>query len=108
MFSTCPCATAGLPPFPPTWAAVRLYYEAVFAEAGLQLPDEALELLQNSSFAELTGCPGVCAYVPADFPSQNRASTGQEEWRQRVPPREGERKKGRVGPGRGLRGPTGY
>lgn len=99
-----PGAAAGLPPFPPTWAAVRLYYEAVFAEAGLQLPDEALELLQNSSFAELTGCPGVCAYVPADFPSQNQASTGQEEGRQLVLEREGERKKRRVRPGRGSRG----
>ncbi len=67
----------GLPPFPPAWAAVRLYFEAMFAEAGLQLPDEALELLQNSSFPELTGCPGVCAYVPADFPSKNRARPGE-------------------------------
>lgn len=67
----------GLPPFSPTWAALRLYFEAMFAEAGLQLPDEALELLQNSSFAELTNCPGVCTYVPADFPSKNQARRGR-------------------------------
>lgn len=70
----------GLPPFSPTWAALRLYFEGMFAEAGLQLPDEALELLQNSSFAELTGCPGVCTYVPADFPSKNQARRGRAGW----------------------------
>ena len=66
----------GLPPFPPTWEALRLYYQAVFAEAGLQLPDEALRVLQNSSFPELTGCPALCTFVPADFPSRNQARWG--------------------------------
>lgn len=67
----------GLPPFPPTWGALRLYFQAVFAEASLQLPDAALELLQYSTFPELTGCPALCTFVPTDFPSKNQVRQGQ-------------------------------
>ena len=59
----------GVGPIAPTWAAVRAYYQHIFADAELALGDEALALLQNSSFAQLTGCPAQCAYAPSDFPS---------------------------------------
>ena len=47
----------GAGPIPPTWAAVRAYFQHIFADAELALGDEALALLQNTSFAALTGWP---------------------------------------------------
>lgn len=61
----------GVPPLAPTWAALRDYFEFVFASSGFQLSDDALRLLQGSSFAELTGCPAFCTYAPQAFPSPN-------------------------------------
>ena len=47
----------GVPPLQPTWPAVAAYYRHAFANLSqpLELPDQAVDLLDSASFAELTG-----------------------------------------------------
>ena len=48
---------ADVAPLQPTWDAVKEYYEWVYDDLGLVIPDEAMDVLRNSSFVRLTGCP---------------------------------------------------
>ena len=64
----------GVPPLAPTWEAVRDYFQYAYADAGMALSDAALSILQNTSFAALSGCPAQCTYVAAAFPSVNQTS----------------------------------
>ena len=64
----------GVPPLSPTWEAVLDYLQYAYAEAGLALSDAALGILQNTTFAALSGCPAQCTYVAAAFPSANQTS----------------------------------
>jgi hypothetical protein len=62
---------ANLGPIQPTWDAVKEYYEWVYDDLGLVIPEDVIAILKNVSFITLTGCPSQCAYVSLDFPTTN-------------------------------------
>lgn len=61
---------ADIGPISPTWDALKEYYEWVYDELDLVIPDAAIQILKNTSFMNLTGCPTTCGYVNLDFPSE--------------------------------------
>lgn len=62
---------ADIGPIQPTWDAVKEYYEWVYDDLELVIPDQAMDILKNMSFMTLTGCPARCSYVSKAFPSEN-------------------------------------
>jgi hypothetical protein len=60
---------ADIPAVRPTWLTVRNFMEDTFRKQGVEVSDEAVEVLNTKSFGELTGCPAECSYSPPNFPS---------------------------------------
>lgn len=69
---------ADVAPLQPTWDAVKEYYEWVYDDLGLVIPEEAVDVLRNSSFTDLTGCPVRCSYTSKSFPSENSTSLSSQ------------------------------
>jgi len=65
---------ADIGPVQPTWDALKEYYEWVYDDLGLVIPEQAIDVLKNMSFMNLTGCPAMCGYIALDFPSENATS----------------------------------
>jgi len=62
---------ADIGPIQPTWDALKEYYEWVYDDFDLVIPEDAIEILKNTTFMTLTGCPSRCAYTSLNFPSEN-------------------------------------
>jgi len=62
---------ADIGPLQPTWRAVKEFYEWVYNDLNLTISDAAIDLLEDTGFNTLTGCPVKCAYALSDFPSEN-------------------------------------
>lgn len=62
---------ADVGPIQPTWDAVKEYYEWVYDDLDLRIPDEVIDVLKNTSFMTISGCPAMCTYTSLDFPSEN-------------------------------------
>lgn len=62
---------ADIGPIQPTWDALKEYYEWVYDDLQLEIPVQAMNILKNTSFMTLTGCPAACSYVSKAFPSEN-------------------------------------
>jgi hypothetical protein len=60
---------ADIPAVRPTWETVRNFMENTFQRQGLQVSDDAVNVLNTQEFGELTSCPAECTYSPSDFPS---------------------------------------
>jgi hypothetical protein len=84
---------ADVAPLQPTWDALKEYYEWVYDDLGLVIPEEAMDVLRNSSFTDLTGCPVRCSYTSKSFPSENSTSPvitrDREEYAECPPAEEG-------------------
>ena len=76
---------ADIGPIQPTWDALKEYYEWVYDDLGLVIPEDVIEILKNTSFMTLTGCPSRCSYTSLNFPSENMTtpifSRAREDYR---------------------------
>lgn len=56
----------------PSWRNLRDYFEYIFADSvtnpPLKISDQAIQILEETDFDNLTGCPTACTYAAGTFP----------------------------------------
>ena len=65
---------ANVLPIRPTWSNVRDYFEYIYSDINLQIPDEVVQMLNDLTDEQLIGCPAQCAYANAYFPGSGPLS----------------------------------
>ena len=66
-----PAKDSPTPYFVPTAHNMREFYSKYL---DLPIPEEAVKILEDESFSELTGCPAACVYANLLFPSEGHAT----------------------------------
>ena len=65
-----PAEDSPTPCFVPTWYNAREFFSKWL---DLPIPEEAVRILEDESFSELTGCPAACVYADLLFPSEGHS-----------------------------------